>query len=51
MNYIVPYICDSTDKYLIQDITFNTKVEDILDNLKPKYTTIILNIVANNFIN
>ena len=48
MNYIVPYICDSTYKYLIQDITFNTKVEDILDNLKPKYTTLILNDLIND---
>lgn len=43
MDYIVPYICDSADKYLIEDITFNTKVDDILDNLKSKHDMIIFN--------
>lgn len=48
MNYIVPYICDSADKYLIQDITFNTNVSDILDSLKPKHTMIIFNDLIND---
>lgn len=48
MDYIVPYICDSTDKYLIQDITFNTKVEDILDNLKSNHSMIIFNDLIND---
>lgn len=48
MDYIVPYICDSADKYLIQDITFNTKSKDILDNLKPKHTMVIFNDLIND---